>query len=991
MTAGMADFDMAAGVPNNPDDWEEWLRWDPTTEPLSPESSTKTSNNSPIQDLGFNADQFPPLPGDETLAPPLIVGDDSTMFDFTFDQPSFNFEDGKMNNNHFSFDNNPKASNSHFTFDDIKTNNAQFMFGTGTDSNLQPILDHLKAEDATSLYTPMASEQQTLPTALPSLPSLPSPHTLPSNHHPIDYAATHAIDYTATVASSASKSSPASTSHPRTSVSSVSPAPEAPPRKKAGRKRKVSSGDESKDGIPGASPEEDGPPVKKTSHNVIEKRYRNNLNDKIQELRDSVPSLRAMSRPGGGDESEDLEGLTPAHKLNKATVLAKATEYIKHLEKRNKNVVTEMDALKARLASLEKSVAKSAVVQNVQSAAGNAMFSPVMSRSRQASVAEQAPVSSARRDQYGQQHAQPVYEPQPDAAEPAQRYVNGQGGNGFMGKVMVGSLAGLMVMEGFHEQEQNSQGTSGRGLFAAPGLIRRGDIFSAARAPQTVFPLLKMFLVFGALLYIFLPLLSSKRQDKQKTTPLRVRLAAAPSLASPVEVRRKAWLTAVQSVWMPRHFLLEVVSVATKMLKLSLRRLIGSESYTMISGNNKEDEAARIKAWDIAIDAQLAGGDAAVSYYRLLLTLMVSGTLPDSPIRLMQKAVHFRIFFWELANAGYGNLFMFRDFTAKVGRIYWESARSQQHALAAGEYTEQQIIDDKIEPLPEHLAALIELGCDDVLTDEIIQRAYNLAWNRPSAEKTAANQTMDNVVEDHAIRSPLDAVAAWFSTTTIDNALSRSLDDDNDVTSDVDYLVELANEVSPPASGTQTRALAVKAILLDSNREANIATAVAALPARHCPSSISLGADLLTVSSAVPSNMITHTPVSPDINIALTLAKLLSLASPASLPAARVHAASALSSMHLAPRSLTLLTAVASFKTLHAFSADNVLFNAGKNGMDDLAGSLRTWIGTRAGKSAGLSKEQKKTLVEAALGVSKRVGGWRDEEEKDSGYGSLQD
>lgn len=71
------------------------------------------------------------------------------------------------------------------------------------------------------------------------------------------------------------------------------------------------------------------PPIKKTAHNMIEKRYRTNLNDKIALLRDSVPSLRVMTRKCSrgqedGDEhinedneEEDLQGLTPAHKLNK--------------------------------------------------------------------------------------------------------------------------------------------------------------------------------------------------------------------------------------------------------------------------------------------------------------------------------------------------------------------------------------------------------------------------------------------------------------------------------------------------------------------------------------------------------------------------------------------------------------------------------------------------------------------------------------------------
>lgn len=94
---------------------------------------------------------------------------------------------------------------------------------------------------------------------------------------------------------------------------------------------------------------------KKTAHNMIEKRYRTNLNDKITALRDSVPSLRIISRKNsrGEEAQEDLQGLTPAHKLNKATVLSKATEYIAHLEKRNKTLLKENSALKSRVEAFE--------------------------------------------------------------------------------------------------------------------------------------------------------------------------------------------------------------------------------------------------------------------------------------------------------------------------------------------------------------------------------------------------------------------------------------------------------------------------------------------------------------------------------------------------------------------------------------------------------------------------------------------------------------
>ena len=96
------------------------------------------------------------------------------------------------------------------------------------------------------------------------------------------------------------------------------------PESNASRKRKSSADAEDEDDEDSAG---QIPPVKKTAHNMIEKRYRTNLNDKIAALRDSVPSLRIMSKSARGEDTandrEELQGLTPAHKLNKATVSCK--------------------------------------------------------------------------------------------------------------------------------------------------------------------------------------------------------------------------------------------------------------------------------------------------------------------------------------------------------------------------------------------------------------------------------------------------------------------------------------------------------------------------------------------------------------------------------------------------------------------------------------------------------------------------------------------
>lgn len=93
------------------------------------------------------------------------------------------------------------------------------------------------------------------------------------------------------------------------------------PSKLGSRKRKSSADD---DDLDDDDDDDSQHPVKKTAHNMIEKRYRTNLNDKIAALRDSVPSLRVLSKSARGEDTtedrEELHGLTPAHKLNKATV-----------------------------------------------------------------------------------------------------------------------------------------------------------------------------------------------------------------------------------------------------------------------------------------------------------------------------------------------------------------------------------------------------------------------------------------------------------------------------------------------------------------------------------------------------------------------------------------------------------------------------------------------------------------------------------------------
>jgi hypothetical protein len=126
------------------------------------------------------------------------------------------------------------------------------------------------------------------------------------------------------------------------------------PTTSAGSKRKSSSAEPN--GLPlldpslGSTVAVIGRP--KTSHTTIERRYRTNLNARIQSLKDAVPALRVLENKEkvkkGQDspeaESEEkleksswddivdergfVDGVKVARKISKANVLGKATEYI---------------------------------------------------------------------------------------------------------------------------------------------------------------------------------------------------------------------------------------------------------------------------------------------------------------------------------------------------------------------------------------------------------------------------------------------------------------------------------------------------------------------------------------------------------------------------------------------------------------------------------------------------------------------------------------
>jgi hypothetical protein len=85
-------------------------------------------------------------------------------------------------------------------------------------------------------------------------------------------------------------------------------------------------------------------------HHVVERRYRDNLNERIDALRLSIPSL--ANQAGASDVEDAITTKLPS----KANVIAAALDYVKNLEEERTQLMNETIALREQVAKLQKLV-----------------------------------------------------------------------------------------------------------------------------------------------------------------------------------------------------------------------------------------------------------------------------------------------------------------------------------------------------------------------------------------------------------------------------------------------------------------------------------------------------------------------------------------------------------------------------------------------------------------------------------------------------------
>jgi hypothetical protein len=338
--------------------------------------------------------------------------------------------------------------------------------------------------------------------------------------------------------------------------------------------------------------------------------------------------------------------------------------------------------------------------------------------------------------------------------------------------------------------------------------------------------------------------------------------------------------------------------------------------YSWITGITEEDEKGRVKAWDIAIDAQLTGGDAEVSKSRLVLTFFAAGTLPRSPARMMLKALHCRILLWRVGDSGSITCRLSNKVAYVLAKYQWQLAQQMQKSLPKGDE----------DGLPDHLAALLEMDIEEVMTDAILQRAVNMTWNRSTQEATNGDDAMlDVVVEDMVVRSPLDTLAAWWSSHILQNALIHRLEFNAAPSlgkkgSSFESNIELAVNSAPYMSAAYVRASVVKAVFIDQDRVANINPVLAALPRSKHKSTIS---STNFLDSSIPPSA--RTEISMAVRCAMIAAILKEQvtgdASPTS-PLTFRNAITLFNQLPVDPVELTLLGFASIFHLLHIVTAE---------------------------------------------------------------------
>jgi hypothetical protein len=314
---------------------------------------------------------------------------------------------------------------------------------------------------------------------------------------------------------------------------------------------------------------------------------------------------------------------------------------------------------------------------------------------------------------------------------------------------------------------------------------------------------------------------------------------------------------------------------------------------------------------------------------------------------------------------------------ARLAKSKWIEARELNRMFKQATKTYSMMYDDA---LPEHLATLVELECDDVLNSGVLQRAHNLAFRQDTAYGVDALDSidaMDSVVFDSAVASPMDAVAAWWSTQTLHQVLTATLSKDDEGLASRGESLELAIKSAPVGSEARARAIVARAVLADQHRGSNIAAALRTLGRDK------MGAPKGDASSIMASGRSS----SSDANLELAICCATAIAH---LKRSRNKATNNLRGLRFIdsisiprePSRMSLLAFTATLELAEQLYQHKAAAETYSNSLERLSSALRIWIGGPCGEQCGVDAEVRHRVVDRCLTITKELVGM----EIDTGY-----
>lgn len=680
------------------------------------------------------------------------------------------------------------------------------------------------------------------------------------------------------------------------------------------------------------------PRKEKTSHNMIEKRYRTNINDKILALRDCVPALRCVV---SGNKEEDLEGLTPASKLNKATVLTKATEYIIHLQARNNGLAKEVEELRKILK------------QHPMGPNMNKNMDP------NANLMQQYPTNFSY-------DMQPTNMPSQQSGKMAS-------------KVMMMSMAGLMGAGMMGGVDDGSRGLSGA---AVPLFSSLSQLQIGTYSLSSILFGVKLFLIVSTVAYILFPaLFASNVQHNQKLRQ---------QILPPAHLRKQTWQASCQSLRLPtgNDMTGKIMSLGLTMSEVFITSLIGSDSYNVIKksllrSNEPENKSEIIVR---ALDSQLSGGDIECNDARLFSSFLQGFMTTATATRYMTQALEAKVL--SLNSSGHGEQIC--NFFALH---LWKSAQKlasknkdcmAPHLLELLNQPDALTLHDPAQRLRN-----LSLG---------LPTNFKCQYrNKDSGVETVAS--------DSSINSALNAYASWYAFAYVQQVLVEFVSGDCKINENMKKKLRIAETVAPPNSNALRRVRVTIALLQGAENPeylSNVMDFINQNIAHYCTERSIQSADedseSISSTSSTELDYDEHTNdkvllsrtggentsiITTDSRIALHCSFILFYMSKGEIS----HALRLVNSLRIeADAEPGLLSFVALFtmlKSVQKAALESRITSLSK--LEGLVAIARLWVGSEDAEAASLGLEERRELVGDMVNLSISVGGF----DSDEGYGSV--